>query len=577
MSVVRASHFFMPTLKQAPADAVAISHQLLVRAGFIRSLGAGLYSYLPLGLRSLARLERILRDEMRSAGAEEFLLPALHPADLWRASGRWDAIDATMFRLNDRRGSEYCLAMTHEEVFTAIARSELRSYRQLPQRWFQISPKFRDEPRPRGGLLRVREFLMKDAYSFDTDAAGLDRSFQAMRAAYQRIYARCALDAFPAQAFSGAMGGKDSIEFVVRTPAGEDEVAHCPACGYTANLEVARSRVPRADGAAVSTSEPEEFPTPGVLTIAALSAPPYNVPPERQLKTLVYMVDGAPVVAVVRGDDTLNEAKLQVATSAATVRPAETEEVFGLMGAHPGSLGAVRFRHALVLVDTSLQGRTEMVTGANRDGFHLRGVDVDRDLLELDNARVADLRAVRSGEGCPECDASLQTFAALEVGHIFKLGTRYSEHLGAMILDTAGDRVPIAMGSYGIGVGRLLAAIVERHHDAHGIIWPAGIAPFDAMVLTLGGEAELEPYAHDVSTQLAAAGLEVLYDDRDERAGVKFNDADLIGVPLRVGIGRRHVGPGTVEWKLRADSQVETLPVAELLARARATVAGSFS
>ena len=295
MSVVRASVLFMPTLKQAPVDAVAISHKLLVRAGFIRQLGAGLYSYLPLGRRSLARLERILRDEMRAAGAQEFLLPSLHPADLWRASGRWEAIDETMFRLTDRRGGEYCLAMTHEELFTAIAKSDLHSYRQLPQRWYQIGPKFRDEPRPRGGLLRVREFLMKDAYSFDIDQSGLDLAFESMRAAYERIYARCDLEALPAQAFSGAMGGRDSIEFVARTDAGEDEVIHCRRCNYTANIEVARAQIPPIHDEPSTLERPEEFPTPGVLTIDALASPPHDVPPQRQLKTLVYAADAAPV------------------------------------------------------------------------------------------------------------------------------------------------------------------------------------------------------------------------------------------------------------------------------------------
>ena len=569
MSVVRASAFFMPTLKQAPLEAVAASHRLLVRAGFVRQLGAGLYSYLPLGRRSLARLERVLREEMHSAGAEEFLLPALHPADVWRASGRWDAIDATMFRLTDRRGSEYCLAMTHEEVFTAIARTDLHSYRQLPQRWYQIGPKFRDEPRPRGGLLRVREFLMKDAYSFDTDAAGLDRSFNVMRAAYERIYARCGLQALAAEAFSGAMGGRDSIEFVAPTEAGEDEVVHCARCGYTANAEVARSRVPPVEDQPATADRPEAFPTPGVLTIDALSAPPYSVPAERQLKTLVYVADGAPVVAVVRGDDTLNEAKLQVATGAAAVRPAQADEVFALMGAHPGSLGAVRLTVAPVLVDQSLVGRTNLVTGANRDGFHVRGVDLQRDLLDGSHAQVVDLRTARAGERCPACEGVLESFPALEVGHIFKLGTRYTERLDATVVDTNGVPVPIVMGSYGIGLGRLLAAVVEQHHDADGIIWPVALAPFDVTVLTLGGEPELAPVAEHVVSQLDASGLDVLYDDRGERAGVKFKDADLIGIPLRIGVGHRHLADRAVELKLRRASRVDVVPLDDLPSRAR--------
>lgn len=565
--IVRASQFFMPTLKQAPVDAVAASHRLLVRGGFVRQLGAGLFSYLPLGRRSLTKLERILRDEMRSAGAEEFLLPSLHPADLWRASGRWHEFDDTMFQLQDRKGGDYCLATTHEEVFTAIARADLHSYRQLPQRWYQIGLKFRDEPRPRAGLLRVREFLMKDAYSFDVDAAGLERSFDAMKAAYARIYFRCGLPAHAAEAFSGAMGGRESIEFMVRTEAGEDEVIRCSACGYTANREVARSRLEPVADVPPPTSVPEEFATPGALTIEALTAEPYRVAAERQLKTLVYVADGKPIVAVVRGDHALNEAKLQIATGAATVRPAQTDEMFGLLAAHPGSLGAVRFTAAPVLVDESLQERTNMVTGANRDGFHVSGVDVQRDLLDFGDARLADLRVAQAGEACPHCQGKLESFEALEVGHIFKLGTRYSARLGATVLDAEGTAVPLMMGSYGIGLGRLLAAVVEQHHDADGIIWPMSLAPFSATVLTMGGEPELDGLADQALRQLSQAGLDVLYDDRDERAGVKFKDADLIGTPLRIGVGRRGLASDAVEWKLRGNATVELVPVAKLAER----------
>jgi prolyl-tRNA synthetase len=563
--VIRASRFFMPTLKQAPLDAVAASHQLLTRAGFIRQLGAGLYTYLPLGRRSLARIERILREEMQAAGAEEFLPPALHPADLWRASGRWDAIDQTMFRLQDRRGGDYCLAMTHEEVFAAIARADLHSYRQLPQRWFQIGPKFRDEPRPRAGLLRVREFLMKDAYSFDLDATGLDESFAAMQAAYERIYSRCGLQAYPAEAFSGAMGGRESVEYVVRTPVGEDVAVHCGGCGYTANLEVARSRVEPVTDEPWADAAPVEFATPGVLTIDALAAPPYSVAAWRQLKTLIYVADGKPVVAVVRGDDTLNEAKLQIATEAATVRSAQPDEILPLMGAHAGSLGAVGFDSATVLVDASLATRTNMVTGANRDGFHLRGVDVSRDILP--NARLADLRTVRHAERCPRCDGALDAFPALEVGHVFKQGTRYSARMGATILDASGAEAPLMMGAYGIGLGRLMAAVVEAHHDDDGIIWPASVAPFDAVVMTLGAEPELVPLAEAAVCELEQAGLEVLYDDRDERAGVKFKDADLIGVPLRIGVGRRGAASNAVEWKRRDAREVEMVTLTGLSQR----------
>jgi prolyl-tRNA synthetase len=559
----RATRLFMPTLKQAPLDAVAASHQLLIRAGFIRQLGAGLYTYLPLGRRTLAKIERILREEMRSAGAEEFLSPALHPSDLWRSSGRWGEIDQTMFRLQDRRGADYCLAMTHEEVVAAIARADLHSYRQLPQRWYQIGPKFRDEPRPRGGLLRVREFLMKDAYSFDLDSIGLDQSFAVMRAAYERIYARCELPALAAEAFSGAMGGKESIEFVVQTEVGEDTVVHCPACGYTANLEVARSRTEPIQSV-TSASTLEEFATPGVLTIDALASPPYSVPAQRQLKTLIYIADETPVVAVVRGDDTLNEAKLQLELSASTLRPAQAEEILPLMGAHAGSLGAVQFDAAPVVVDQTLVGSSNMVTGANRDGFHLRGVDLARDILGGSRTRLADLRTVRSGDGCPACSGVLDAFSALEVGHIFKQGTRYSARMGATILDASGAEVPLVTGAYGIGLGRLMAAVVETHHDADGIIWPKSVAPFDAVVLTLGPEPELVALAEAAVGELERAGLDVLYDDRDERPGVKFKDADLIGIPVRVGVGRRGLAANAVECKTRGLSEVELVGVTDL-------------
>ncbi len=570
MTVVRASRAFLPTLKEAPADAQVASHRLLVRAGFVRQLGAGIYDHLPLARRTLARIEAIVREEMEAVGAQEFALPALHPAEIWKESGRWGVMGDNMFRLKDRKGGDYCLGMTHEEIFTAIARDELRSYRQLPQVWFQIQAKFRDEPRPKSGLLRVRQFTMKDAYSFDVDAAGLDRSYEDQRRAYERIFSRCGLDFVAVQAHSGAMGGSASQEFMVRTDAGEDLVAACPACRYAANVETATSRLPpEVDPAGPATIE--RFATPGVVTIEALQRQPHGVGARRQLKTLVYVADGAPVVAVVRGDHELAEAKLQGATDAADVRPARPDEIFPLLGAHPGSLGAVGFRGCPVLVDPALAGRTHMVTGANEDGFHLRGVDVARDLLP--HARVVDLRAVKAGEGCPRCDGALEVFKALEVGHIFKLGTKYSVALGASVLDAAGAQVPIVMGSYGIGVERIMAAAIELHHDQDGIIWPLSIAPFDATVLPLGREPELLAAAERVAEELAAAGVEVLLDDRDERPGVKFKDADLIGVPLRLAVGKKGLAEGKVEWKRRGAPEVTLVPLGEVAGRAAALVA----
>jgi prolyl-tRNA synthetase len=567
MQVARYSKLFIPTLKDAPADATAVSHRLLVRAGFVRQLAAGSYSQLPLARRSLRKIETIVREEMDAIGGQQFHLPALHPADLWKESGRWYDIGDEMFRLQDRRGSDHCLGMTHEEIFTAIARDELRTYRQLPQVWYQIQTKFRDEPRPKSGVLRTREFTMKDAYSFDPDQAGLDAAYEDQRGAYERIFTRCGLEFVMVEAHSGMMGGSGSAEFMVRTEAGEDLVAACPGCGYAANLETATSRIPDERDEPAAGPTPEKFPTPGVLTIEALARPPYGVPAERQLKTLVYIVDDKPLLAVVRGDHALNEAKLQTATGGVNIRPAHPAEIVSLMGAQAGSLGAVGFRGAPVLVDRALVGRTDMVTGANEDGFHVRGVDVERDVL-AHGARVADLRTVAAGEGCPRCDGTLDVFKALEVGHIFKLGTTYSSPLHATVLTAEGKEVPLVMGSYGIGMERILAAAIELHHDDDGIIWPFSIAPYHATVLTLGKDPELARAAEVVVDRLAEAGLEVLHDDRDERPGVKFKDADLIGIPLRIAVGQKGLAEGKVEWKLRRDKTVELVPIAEIAPRA---------
>jgi prolyl-tRNA synthetase len=569
-TVARVSQLFIPTLKEPPADAQVASHKLLVRAGFIRQLAAGIYDYLPLAKRTLTKIEAIIRDEMARLGAQEFYLPALHPAELWKESGRWEVMGDNMFRLRDRKHAEYCLGMTHEEVFTAIARDELRSYRQLPQVWYQIQTKFRDEPRPKSGLLRVRQFTMKDAYSFDVDAAGLDRSYEAQRAAYERIFGRCGLDFVAVQAHSGAMGGTGSQEFMVRTDAGEDLVAACAACRYAANTETATSRI-AVERDEAGPANLERFATPGVVTIEALERPPYRVPARQQLKTLVYVADGRPVLAVVRGDHELNEAKLQTATGAGVLRPAHPEEIPPLMGAHAGSLGAVGFARAPVLVDRALAGRSNMVTGANEDGFHVRGVDVARDLLV--HGKLVELRTVTPGEGCPRCDGTLDVYKALEVGHIFKLGTKYSVAMKAHVLTADGSETPIVMGSYGIGVERIMAAAIELHHDADGMIWPVSIAPYHTTVLTLGREPELARAAEEVCAALAAAGVEVLYDDRDERAGVKFKDADLIGLPIRIAVGKRGLADGKVEWKHRGEKDVAMVAIGEVASRAAAVIA----
>jgi len=571
MNAARRSQLFIPTLKEAPADAQVASHRLLVRAGFVRQLGAGIYDYLPLAKRTLAKVEQIVREEMDAIGGQEFYLPALHPAEIWKESGRWEVMGDNMFRLKDRKGGDYCLGMTHEEIFTAIARDELRSYRQLPQVWYQIQSKFRDEPRPKSGLLRVRQFTMKDAYSFDVDAAGLDKSYEDQRVAYEKVFTRCGLSFVGVQAHSGAMGGSASQEFMVRTDAGEDDVAACPRCRYAANTETARSQGPTAPArSGEKLPAPRRFPTPGVRTIDALAQPPHVRPAAMQLKSLIYLADEQPVVAVVRGDDDLNEAKLQTACGATMLRPARPEEIRPLLGADAGSLGAVGVSGAPVFVDESLHGAAGMVTGANENDVHLEGVDVDRDLLG--HGRLADLRSVRAGEGCPRCDGRLDLFKALEVGHIFKLGTKYSVSMKASVLKSDGSETPIVMGSYGIGVERIMAAAIELHHDQDGIIWPLAIAPFQVTVLTLGGEPALAQAAEQVVTQLSAAGLEVLYDDRDERAGVKFKDADLLGIPIRIAVGKKGLAEGKVEWKLRRGKEVELVPLGEVAAKAKALV-----
>ena len=575
---MRMSRGFPPTLKEVPADATVASHQLLVRAGFIRQLSAGIYSILPLAQRSLLKITAIVREEMDAIGAQEFYLPALNPREIWEESGRWSVMGDNMFRLKDRKGADLCLAMTHEEIFTVLARAELRSYRQLPQTWYQIQTKFRDEPRPKSGLLRVRQFTMKDSYSFDADQGGLDKAFENHRQAYARIFARCGLKTLQVDAHSGAMGGSGSTEFMVPTEAGEDLIASCESCGYAANTEMASSKVetPNRFASAGATPPLEEFATPGVVTIEALSKAPYGVGPEQQLKTLVYVGDDKPVLAIVRGDDQLNEAKLQTASGAQVLRPARPEEIPGWLGAKPGSLGGIGLadkKNLKVFLDLRLVGLSGLVTGANKDGFHLRNVSVPRDLAY---AQQADLRTVNAGEGCPRCGKPLAVGKALEVGHIFKLGTRYSESMGARVLDESGKEQPLVMGSYGIGIERILAGAVELHNDADGIRWPMSIAPFHVALLPLQmQDADVRGAADKLYADLTAAGIEVLLDDRDERAGVKFKDADLIGLPLRIALGKKGLAEGKAEWKARsagAKAPVELIPLGEVVARAVAAV-----
>ena len=576
---MRWSQYFIPTLREDPADAEVVSHKLLLRAGLIRQLGAGIYSYLPLAQRVALRINQILREEMNRIGGQEFYLPALHPAELWKESGRWDAIGDEMFRLKDRKDGDMCLGMTHEEVFTTIARSELRSYKQLPQVWYQIQVKFRDEARPKSGLMRLRSFIMKDAYSFDVDKAGLDKSFIDQREAYKRIFSRCGIQFSIVEASSGSMGGSESNEFVARTDAGEDLIASCANCGYAANLEKATSRLSRVYDAA-GPDAPEEFPTPGVRTIEDLISFPGGATAENQIKSLVYVAtinnEPQPVLALLRGDHQVHETKLADTLAATAVRTAHPEEIRELLGAGAGSLGGVGARarakeanfNLTIIADVALNNRRNMTTGANKDDNHLRGVDIARDIQP---DKWADLRSVGHGEGCPRCDeGTLEVYKAMEIGHIFKLGTKYSESMGATVLTEQGKPVPIVMGSYGIGVERIITAAIEQHHDSDGIIWPKSLAPFDVVVtITNTKDASLREAAEKLYKDLQRAGLETLLDDRDERAGVKFKDADLIGIPYRVTIGKK-AADGIVELFERATRKSDDVKLGEIVSRVQA-------
>lgn len=558
---MRWSSVFFPTLRDAPGDAEATSHRLLVRAGFIRQLHAGHYSLLPLGLRVHDRVARVIREEMDAIGAQEFLLPAMHPASIWQQSGRWEVMGDEMFRLQDRSGVDLALGMTHEEIFSVLA-TELKSYRELPQIWYQIQTKFRDEPRPKSGLLRVREFAMKDSYSFDLNEAGLDASFDAHHEAYLRIFSRLALDAMPVQASSGSMGGSASIEFMVASPAGEDDVMVCPSCDYRANVERGTSVLdPVADDG--STTDLESFPTPGVRTIAALEGFPGGAPASSQIKTLVMVLDNHVTLVLLRGDDQLNIQKLQDHTGVISLRPADAEEAFAALGAHPGSLGAVGITHLPVIADLALEQRKGMTTGANEDDVHLRGVDVDRDISV---GSWADLREVQAGEACPSCGSALEIVRCIEAGHIFKLGRKYAEAMGISVLDEQGSaRTPI-MGSYGIGVGRAVAAIVENHHDERGIVWPMSVAPFAVVITVMSAKDEaLVAAGEQLYTDLRARGVDVLLDDRDARAGVKFADAELIGIPYRITVGARGLANGELEVTVRSTGETTMVAVDQVV------------
>jgi len=548
---MRWTQTLIPTLKETPAEAEIVSHKLLLRAGLIRKLTGGLYTFLPLGLLALRKVEQIVREEMNRAGALEVLMPALQPPEIWQQSGRYDTAKDVLFKVRDRAKKEWVLGPTHEEVITTLVAGEINSYRQMPRNFYQIQTKFRDEIRPRFGLMRAKEFVMKDAYSFDATDEGAQQSYHKMYDAYARIFQRCGLKTIAVEADTGVMGGKFSHEFMVPAETGENEVVFCDACGYAANVEKATSRSPHTVMADNPSGPTEKFATPGVTTIDQLSGPPYNVLPGRQIKTLVYIADSKPVLLLLRGDDQLNEAKVAGILGTPNFRPGEPEEIFAALGAHPGSLGAVGVARYAIYADERLRGAVDMTTGTNEDGFHLRNVAMERDITVK---HWADLRLVREGEACPTCGKPLKVQRAIEVGHVFKLGTKYSLALNALHLDESGKQQPAFMGCYGIGVTRTLQAVIEQSHDENGIIWPLSVAPYTICITPLNAapESAVMQCAERLYAGLSARGLDVILDDRNERPGVKFKDSELVGFPIRVGIGEKSLAKGEVEIKPRA-------------------------
>jgi prolyl-tRNA synthetase len=605
----RWSQLFIPTLREAPADAEVASHKLLVRAGYIRQLGAGIYSFLFLGNRTTQKIMGIIRQEMDKIG-QEFYLPALNPREVWEASGRWTTMGENMFRLQDRKGAHLCLGMTHEEVMTDIARKELRSYKQLPQIWYQIQTKFRDELRPKSGLLRVRQFIMKDAYSFDIDAAGLDVSYQKHHDTYCRIFDRCGLKYIVIDAHSGAMGGSQSQEFMVRTPAGEDQVVSCEKCGYAANMEKATSKLAPVEDLPFDAEE--EVYTPGMKTIEDV-AKYLKVAPSQTIKALMFVStlktaqreERIPVVVFVRGDQTLNETKGSSIFPPGEVRPMTEDEIIEVFGCPPGFIGPARDlpwrklgnKRLQVYYDEALAGKKNLVAGANKPNYHRRNVTLfgevptsmwgnfgkwddfvaqneeaikkeldirTDDMLKPKEPIRADLRSVTAGEECPNCGAPLRIDTAVEVGHIFKLGYKYSESMGARVLDRNGKEVTPIMGSYGIGIERILTAAVEQSNDENGFWLPPSIAPFEVVVVSTNSKDEaVRKASEDIARQLEAAGYDVLLDDRDERPGVKFKDADLVGIPFRINVGKK-VTEDTVEVVRRSTLHKEDVKISAI-------------
>ena len=551
---MRFSKMLIPTLREVPADAESVSHILMLRAGFIRQLASGLYIYLPLGIRVLERIHRILREEMNAIGAQEITLPALHPAEIWQETGRWYEIGDEMFRLKDRTGRDMCLGMTHEEIMTWLAAREIRSYRELPQVWYQIQTKLRDEARPKSGILRTREFLMKDSYSFDADEVGLERNYQLHAGAYQKIFLRCGLKFYMVQSDPGMMGGATSHEFMAPSPAGEDDVVICDSCGYAANVELALSNPKKIE---IMDWEFEEVHTPEKRTVLEVSNF-LKLKPEYFIKSLLVISDDGPVLALVRGDQELHEKKL--GRIIGKYRPAQKEEIKEILGVEAGFIGPMGHKIRTV-ADVCLQ-EGAYVSGANRQHYHMKGVKPGRDFT----AAWHDITLAKDGDFCAKCNTRIRIERVIEIGNIFKLGTKYAIPLKALYLDEKGQEKPVIMGSYGIGPARIAAAAIEQNHDKDGIIWPKSIAPFDIEILPLNmNDATTREVAENLYRALQAKGHAVLMDDRNERAGVKFKDADLIGIPIQVIIGEKNLKDGLVEIKDRKTREITKVKVGEVV------------
>ena len=564
---MRMSRMLMPTLKEVPSDAEITSHQLMLRAGMIRKMASGIYNQLPMGIRVFRKVEDIIREEMNAKGAQEISCALLVPAELWQESGRWDVMGPEMFRLKDRNGRDYCLGPTHEETFTHIVRNEITSYKQLPLNLYQIETKFRDERRPRFGVMRTRNFTMKDAYSFDADQEGLDKSYNDMFDAYTRIFARCELDNSPVQADSGAMGGSASAEFMVKSEVGEDEIVFCSGCDYAANIEKATSV--NHEASTEEMKEMGEIETPNVHTIEELQDF-FKMDAGQFAKTLIYYADGKTVAVVVRGDRDVNETKVANAIGGAVEFELASEDTIkAVTGAEVGFAGPIGIKTDYLFIDQEVVDQRNVIVGANKTGYHIQNANFGRDF----EGQIGDFRNVQEGDKCPKCGQPLEIMRGVEVGHIFKLGTKYSESMGATFLDQNGKSQPIIMGCYGIGVERTVAAVIEQHHDENGIIWPLAIAPYHVVVVPVNVKKEehLEN-AEKIYKELEAAGVEVLLDDRNERAGFKFKDSDLLGIPMRITVGKDIVD-GKVEFKLRKEADKEIISVDEVLDRVKAEFA----